>query len=108
MIGPEDECYVCHTTLGLHKHHIFYGRGRRALSEKYGLYCYLCGRHHNLSDDGVHFNKELNLELKKIAQLDFESKYGHDKFMELFRTNVLEEEDYEQHNEGGLFNIDEV
>lgn len=108
MIGPEDACYVCHTTIGLHKHHIFYGRGRRALSEKYGLYCKLCAAHHNMSDAGVHFNPELNLELKKLAQLDFESRYSHEEFMAIFGTNVLEDEDYEKHNSTGFINIDDL
>ena len=62
------ECYVCRRQSQLHKHHIFEGNGRRELSEKYGCWVYLCGRHHNLSDAGVHFNKDFDMKLKQKCQ----------------------------------------
>ena len=62
------ECYVCRSQRQLHKHHVFEGNGRRELSEKYGCWVYLCGRHHNLSDAGVHFNKDFDLKLKQKCQ----------------------------------------
>ena len=66
IVSNERICLVCSTTHNLHKHHIFYGTGKRMLSEKYGCWCYLCGVHHNLSIAGVHFNKALDNELKEM------------------------------------------
>lgn len=60
-------CFVCGTVYGLHKHHIFGGANRNK-SEKDGCWCYLCGEHHNLSNKGVHFNKELDTRLKQTCQ----------------------------------------
>lgn len=63
-----------------------------------------------MSDEGVHFNKELDLKLKIMAQKNFEQRYSHEMYMQLFGRNYLEDEDAatKQHNAGGLFNIDEI
>ena len=88
LISNEKECVVCGTTRGIHKHHIF-GAYNRNNSEKYGCWVYLCGKHHNLSDEGIHFNKKLNEEMKKYCQVQFELKYSHDDFMKIFGKNYL-------------------
>ena len=68
VIQKEKECYVCKTRYGLHDHHIIYGTSNRKNSEKYGFKVWLCGKHHNLSNAGVHFNRELDLKLKCECQ----------------------------------------
>lgn len=68
VIQKNKECYVCKTTCGLHEHHIIYGTANRKKSEKHGFKVWLCGRHHNLSNEGVHFNKKFDLHLKCICQ----------------------------------------
>jgi hypothetical protein len=75
VIQDEKECYVCKTTLNLHDHHIFFGTANRKQSEKYGMKVWLCQEHHTGST-GVHFNKPLDLHLKKLAQEHFEGKIG--------------------------------
>ena len=72
IISNEHYCLICGTTQNLHKHHIFFGSANRKKSEKYGCWCYLCGKHHNLSNEGVHFNKDLDNRLKKMTQKKFE------------------------------------
>ena len=67
-MSNEPECYICHTPLNLHKHHIFEGTGRRNLSEYWGCWVYLCANHHNMSRFGVHFDKSLDLKLKQECQ----------------------------------------
>lgn len=83
------KCYVCGTTQNLHIHETFYGSANRKKSIEWGCYISLCGHHHNLSNDGIHFNKELDLQVKQEAQRKFEELYGHDKFMEVFKKNRL-------------------
>jgi hypothetical protein len=84
------ECYITKATEGLHKHHIFGGANRK-LSEQYGLYVYLVPRLHNMSDDGVHFNREFDLRLKREGQMKFESLYGsREDFLKIFGKNYLE------------------
>lgn len=83
------KCYVCGRTAGLHRHHVFEGSANRKKSEEYGMVIDLCGVHHNLSSEGIHFNKELDLKVKREYQARFEEKYGHEKFMEVFKRNYL-------------------
>lgn len=62
----------------------------RKNAEKYGLWIYLCAYHHNMSDKGVHFDKELDLSLKKLAQERWESEYGdREQFRQVFGKSVL-------------------
>lgn len=82
------ECYVCKRTGGLHSHHVFGGPNRKH-SEKHGMKVDLCGKHHNLSNLGVHFNPKLDLELKQVFQTIFEEQHGHDEFMKVFGRNYL-------------------
>lgn len=86
IISNEKECLVCKTPFNLHKHHIFFGPNRKN-SEKYGCWCYLCGRHHNQSNEGVHFNKTLDNKLKKYAQQKFEEAYPEQDFLKIFGRN---------------------
>lgn len=90
VVQDRKECFVCHTEQNLHDHHIFFGVANRKLSERHGMKVWLCGYHHNLSDEGVHFNKELDQMLKEVAQMAFEKKLGsREEFMQIFGRNYL-------------------
>lgn len=90
IISNEPVCLVCGTTLNLHRHHVFYGTANRKQSEKYGCWVYLCGRHHNLSNHGVHFNKVLDEDLKERCQKVWECKYGtREDFIKTFGRSWL-------------------
>lgn len=91
VISNERECLVCKTTLQLHRHHIYEGVGRRKISEKYGCWCWLCYRHHNGSEYGVHFNPTLNLKLKKMCQeiLEMDRGWTRERFISTFGRNYL-------------------
>ena len=56
-IMPEYEKWSTQPFSGLHKHHIF-GGANRSLSEKDGLFVFLPPELHNMSDKGIHFDKE--------------------------------------------------
>ena len=90
IISNERVCLVCGTPLNLHKHHIYEGTGRRKKSELYGCWCYLCARHHNMSDFGVHFNKVLDTKLKQQCQKAWEYQFGdREEFIKTFGRNYL-------------------
>lgn len=82
------ECYITGATTGLHKHHI-YGGANRKLSEIYGLYVWLIPKYHNMSNDGVHFNKKLDTELKRLGQMKFEQTGNREEFVRIFNKNYL-------------------
>lgn len=69
------ECYCCGTTMNIHEHHIFGGPNRKAC-EKRGLKIFLCAYHHNMSDEGIHFDKAYDLYIKQMAQKYYEEFYG--------------------------------
>ena len=87
IISNEKQCLICGSTYNLHRHHIFYGSANRKLSEEYGCWCYLCARHHNMSNDGVHFNSTFDRKLKEFAQKRFEAVYPELSFLEIFGKN---------------------
>lgn len=90
VLQSKKECWVCGTTIDLHDHHIFYGTANRKISEKRGLKVWLCGKDHNLSKAGVHFNKELDTALKQFAQTYYEEHIGtRSQFREEFRKSYL-------------------
>lgn len=89
VIQTEKECYVCGTTCNLQDHHIFFGTSNRKQSEKYGMKVWLCQEHHT-GNTGVHFNRDLDLHLKKLAQKHFEAEYGaRNEFRRIFGKSYL-------------------
>ncbi len=80
-------CIVCGKP-NPHKHHVLYGPNRK-WSEKYKLTVPLCYMHHNGSNAGVHFDKCLDLALKKMAQRKFMEEYPEENFVEIFGRNYL-------------------
>lgn len=89
LISNNKSCYVCGCNT-VHKHHIFYGTANRKLSEKYECWVWLCPYHHNMSNDGVHFNRELDLQIKRECQERWEAEYGtREEFRNIFGKNYL-------------------
>lgn len=91
IMQTEKKCLVCGTTLNLMCHHVFYGTANRKISDKCGFTVWLCGKHHNLSDVGVHFNPELDMAIKKECQRKFEETHSRKQFMELIGRNYLDD-----------------
>jgi len=89
ILQDQKECYITKCTQNLHKHHIFYGTGNRKISERHGFWVWLRGDLHNLSNAGVHFNKELDLQLKQECQRKFEESHSREEFMKLIDKNYL-------------------
>lgn len=69
-----EHCYLTGSNQ-VHIHHIF-GASNRKRSEKYGFVIPLHPYYHNMSNEGVHFNRELDLKFKRMAQEYFEENHG--------------------------------
>lgn len=82
-------CAICGSKDKVATHEIFYGTANRKKSIEDGLVVNLCGKHHNLSSEGVHFNRELDLKLKQKGQRAYEKLYGHEAFMKRYGKNYL-------------------
>lgn len=90
LISNERRCVVCHREGDLHLHHIYGGANRR-LSTEDGCWCWLCPRHHNLSNEGVHFDRQLDLIIKKTCQRKWEEVHdgGREAFIRRFGKSYL-------------------
>ena len=98
IICDLSSCYVCGTKDDIHIHEVF-GGYNRAHSKEDGMCVGLCGPHHNLSNAGVHFNKELDNKIKQQAEkiwiktyvpdLDRESQI--EAFIDRYGRNYLDE-----------------
>ena len=92
IIQSKKECFICRknydveTTTELHEHHIFEGKQ----SEKYGLTIWLCPRH-PISDPryNISYQKQLDLELKQLAQMKFEEIHFRKEFIKHFIKSYL-------------------
>ena len=89
-------CYLCmllrddyDTRKDLQEHHAMPGTANRRLSERYGLKVYLCMEHHTAGPQALHNNIKLRRLLQANAQIAFEKKYSHEKWMEVFRRNFI-------------------
>ena len=88
MQSDTDYCYIC-GRYGTEIHHCIYGTANRKLSDKYGLVIGLCYDHHR-GNNGVHFNKELDLMIKKKAQEAFIEKYSESQYFAIFGRNYFD------------------
>ena len=68
-------CYICGSIGNLHQHHVFYGSANRSKSDEDGCWVWLCPAHHNMSNNGVHFNKKLDNMIKEQTEKLWLEKY---------------------------------
>ena len=90
IIQKEKVCIVCGWPFNVQTHEVFFGKNRQKSIED-GCCVYLCGKHHNQSTEGVHFNKELDLELKEKMETAWLNYYNKtiDDFIERYGRNYL-------------------
>lgn len=87
--GDTKRCYITGRTNNLHLHHIFFGHGLRQISDREGFVVYLIPELHNMSNDGVHFNRELDLWLKRACQAKYEETHSREEFIALIGRNYI-------------------
>lgn len=88
LLQNEKKCYITGAINNLHQHHIYMGANRKN-ADKWGCWVWLRADWHNMSNYGVHFNRELDLKLKRECQKKFEELYDHETFMKVFHKNYL-------------------
>lgn len=88
IMQDDRRCYLCGAVINLERHHVMAGVANRKLSEKFGLWVWLCQRCHT-GTDGAQYDREKNHLLKMDAQMRFEGLHGHEMWMDVFRKNYL-------------------
>ena len=89
IIQDEKVCYLSGRTDQLELHHIFFGAGRRKLSDKYGMVVWLTHDLHNEPPNGVHFNVGLRRQLERIGQQAFQERFPDKDFRKIFGQNYI-------------------
>ena len=102
ILQTEKECYLCRikaekigycgelSPYNLHRHHIVFGTSGRKLSEKYGLWVYVCEeKHHEHGPESPHQNIEVKNFLIREAQKKYEESNSHEEWMSIFGRNWL-------------------
>lgn len=88
-IMPESSLYSIKREIGLDRHEVFYGNGKREISIREGMVIFLTPKKHNMSDNGIHFNREFDLEVKRIAQRKYEETHTREEFIRTFGKSYL-------------------
>lgn len=88
MQQGDPRCFFCGKRTELERHHVMSGPNRK-WSEKYGIWIWCCDYDHRDPKEGVQYNRQKADKLKALAQIAFESRYSHEKWMETFRKNYL-------------------
>lgn len=90
LLDNDKVCFICGTPFDLHKHHVYKGTGKRSHADEDGCWCYLCGKHHNLSNEGVHSNTPFNITLEKFTQHLWEETNGtREQFRQRYGKSYL-------------------
>ncbi len=89
ILQDKKQCYVCGSSI-IHTHEVYYGKNRKKSIED-GCCVYLCPRHHNMSNDGIHFNKDLDLKVKKEMEKRWLEYYNKtiDDFIKRYGKNYI-------------------
>ena len=88
ILQSEKECYITGAKEGLHLHHI-YGASNRKASDKNGFVIWLRSDWHNMSEYGIHFDKEFDLKIKMECQARYEETHTRKEFISLIGRSYL-------------------
>lgn len=75
-IMPKDNLWETERFTGSHRHEVFFGTANRKLSIEDGLIVYLTPELHNMSDRGVHYNKQFRKYMQKKGQIAWQEYYN--------------------------------
>lgn len=96
IIQPKDGgCYLCerlHSDYGIketEEHHVYFGRGRREISEAEGFKVYLCRAHHRDGPEAVHRDHGTCLLVQQDVQRFYEKTHSRREFVALIGKNYL-------------------
>lgn len=89
-IMPIDVRWSTQRFEGSHRHEVFYGYNRQKSIED-GLVIFLRPEDHNMSEKGIHANREFDLYAKRKAQLRWQEFYGKttEQFIKRYGKNYL-------------------
>ena len=80
-----------HREDGLHRHEVFFGTANRQKSIRDGLVIFLTPEMHNMSNEGIHFNRNFDIAAKRSGERAWLDYYGKtiDDFIHEYGKNYL-------------------
>lgn len=87
VISDMDGCYLCGRPREC-IHHIYTGTANRKISDKHGFILPLCHEHHT-GKDGIHFNREVDLRVRRACQRRYEETHSREDFIKLIGRSYL-------------------
>lgn len=88
IVQTDKSCFLCGRECLLERHHIFAGTANRRISEREGLWVWLCHDCHT-GTNGAQYEADTNRYLKQEAQMAYEQTHTHDEWMRLIRKNYI-------------------
>lgn len=88
ILNNLDKCYFCGKKAEC-IHEVFYGTANRKISIKNGFCVGLCHNHHNMTDNSVHKNRQMDLKLKELYQKEYEKTHTRQEFITLIGKSYL-------------------
>lgn len=91
ILQSKKESYLSKANYGLEEHHIYFGVGKRKISEKNGFKVWLTYEEHR-GTFGVHGKEghDLDLKLKRDCQKEYEKNHTRNEFIKLIGKSYLE------------------
>ena len=91
ILQSKKESYISEQTYGLEEHHIYFGTGKRKISEQNGFKVWLTYLEHR-GTYGVHgkYGHELDLRLKQECQKEYEKNHTGEEFIRLIGKSYLD------------------
>lgn len=92
ILQNKKKCFICSTQRNLHDHHIYFGSGKRNISEKNGFKVWLCQEHHE-GTNGVHGMKghQLDTYLKQTCQQEYEKNHSREEFRRIIGKSYIKD-----------------
>ena len=87
LVEDQEHCIICGRDV-INRHHVFHGTANRKLADEDGYWVPLCQPHHT-GRNGVHFNHDLDLRLKREAQEHFEQTHTREAFIRRYGKSYL-------------------
>ena len=90
ILQNKKESYISGQTYELEEHHIYFGTGKRKISEKNGFKVWLTYSEHR-GTYGVHgkYGHDLDLKLKQECQKEYEKNHTREEFIKLIGKSYL-------------------
>lgn len=91
IMPPNPYYSIVRTPIYCHRHEVCFGTDNRQRSIRDGLVVFLRPELHNSSNQGVHYNREFDLYLKRIGQRAWMDYYGKtiEDFIKAYGRNYL-------------------